>query len=317
MKTIEDLLRQRIGLDAAALGPLPFQRAVRAQMKLLGLKKVAEYQRLVKRSPEPWLELVESVVVGETWFFRDPQSFAALVRLVLGEWLPAHPASPLRLLSVPCASGEEPYSMAMALLEAGLPPARFYLDAADLSPRALARASRGVYGKNSFRGEDLEFRRRFFQPAQEGYVLEPAVRHCVHFCQGNLLSPNFLAGKNAYDFIFCRNLLIYFDRHGRHKALARIEQLLAPAGVLFVSPAEQPLALAHGFVSAHIPGSFACRKPARPSPLSSFSSSNSDEESRTRTKELSPKPRCDGEWAPPPARFLPADLEQARRLTEP
>jgi chemotaxis protein methyltransferase WspC len=260
MKPIEDRLRETIGLDAASVGPSLIQRAVRQRMRSLGLKLPEDYLRFLENSRAEWHELVESVVVTETWFFRDPEPIAAFVLLVREEWLPAHASAALRLLSVPCASGEEPFSVAMALLGAGVPADRFQIDAVDISARALARAERGVYGRNSFRGENLAFRNRHFQPSAEGFVLEPAVRNCVRFYRGNFLSDDFLSGHASYDFIFCRNLLIYFDPLMRRKALDKIKRLLVPDGVLFVGPVEQPLAIDYGFAMASIPKTFACRK---------------------------------------------------------
>jgi chemotaxis protein methyltransferase WspC len=200
------------------------------------------------------------VIVTETWFFRDPAILTAFVRHAIAEWLPAHPAGPMRLLSIACSSGEEPYSLAMALLDAGMLPERFRIDAVDVSARALARAKAGVYGRNSFRGKDLAFRDRYFQPVKEGLSLLPAIRSCVHFHRGNLLSDDFEPGDASYNFIFCRNLLIYFDRSTQQRALERIERLLAPSGLLFVGPVERPMALSHGFVSADIPEASACRE---------------------------------------------------------
>jgi chemotaxis protein methyltransferase WspC len=262
MKRVEDQLRESIGLDAACIGPNMIQRAVRQRMRSLGLKGLEDYQQVLENSGGEWHELVESVVVTETWFFRDPETFAALVRLVREEWLSAHTTGPLRLLSVPCSSGEEPFSVAMALLDAGVPAERFQIEAVDISARALALAKRSVYGKNSFRGKDLAFRDRYFQPSKEGFMLDPAIRDCVRFYQGNFLSDDFLTSRASYDFIFCRNLLIYFDSLMRRKALDKLERLLAPAGVLFVGPVEQPLAIDHGFVTAKTPMGFACRKAA-------------------------------------------------------
>ncbi|MEK7707249.1 MAG: CheR family methyltransferase [Verrucomicrobiota bacterium] len=272
MNPIEHLLRSKIGLDAASVGPSTIERAVRLRMKHLGLKKLEEYQR--RLNPESfrgeWEELVESVVVTETWFFRDRDPFTALIQLVRaslnpgsgcrGAWLPQHPAGPFRLLSLPCSSGEEPYSLAMALLDADIPPERFNIDAVDISARALARAQRAVYGKNSFRGKNLGFRDRYFQVTHEGHALHPRVHNCVQFHRANILEDNFLAGRATYDFIFCRNLLIYFDRATQAKALETLHRLLAPQGVLFVGPAELPLATRNGFVSANVPMAFACRK---------------------------------------------------------
>ena len=260
MNQIEHVLRKTIGLDSESVGSTSIQRAVWLRMRSLGLRRLEDYQRLLERSPAEWNELVESVVVTETWFYRDPVVFAAFVRLVLEEWLPAHPAGPLRLLSIPCASGEEPYSLVMALLDAGVAPERCQIDAVDISARALARAERGVYGKNSFRGSDLAFCDRYFQPSKEGFVLDPAVRSRVRFCRGNLFSDDLLPRRASYDFIFCRHLLIYFDRPTQRKAIARIERLLASTGVLFVAPVEQPIVLKDGFVSANIPKASACRK---------------------------------------------------------
>lgn len=200
------------------------------------------------------------MVVNETWFFRDPLVFAAFARLVLEEWLPAYPGAPLRLLSIPCASGEEPYSLVMALLNAGVPPDKIQIEAVDISARALVRAERGVYGKNSFRGKDLTFCDRYFQPSNEGFVLDPAIRNCVRFYRGNLFSNDLLPRLARFDFIFCRHLLIYFDRPAQRRAIRRIERFLAPRGVLFVGPAEQPIVLNAGFVSANIPDTSACRR---------------------------------------------------------
>jgi len=260
MKQIELKLRRAIGLDAKSIGSSLIERAVRLRMHEHGVEGVQEYERLMERQSEEWEKLVESVVVTETWFFRDKGPFAALVRIVREHWLGEHPTAPLRVLSVPCSSGEEPYSIAMALLEAGIARNRFQIDAVDLSTQALARARGGVYGKNSFRGKDLGFREKYFQKTKEGFVLDAEVRRNVHFHQANLFNPEFLKDSAGYDFIFCRNLLIYFDRPTQQIALRKIGGLLASSGVLFVGAAELPLTLEHGFTSVNLPMSFACTR---------------------------------------------------------
>jgi len=260
MREIELMLRERIGLDPDSIGSGNIQRCVRQRMKQLGVKKAETYRSVLAQSELEWNELVEAVIVPETWFFRDREPFYALRQLALNEWLPAHPNRTMRLLSVPCSSGEEPYSLAMTLLEAGIPAGRFQVQAVDISATVLARAQRAIYGANSFRGGDLDFRSRFFRQSATGYELSSAVRGCVRFRQGNLLNPDFLEDQPLYDFIFCRNLLIYFDRPTQRRALEVIRRRLAPAGVLFTGAAEQPLAMENGFVSARIPMAFACRR---------------------------------------------------------
>lgn len=260
MNAIEALLRRHIGLDAASVGATLIERTVRLRMKLHGLKKTEAYRELLATSRPELEQLIEAVVVTETWFFRDHKPFHVFAQLALHDWRLRHSTGTLRVLSLPCASGEEPYSLAMALLDAGMPEMAFTIDAADISANALARAERAVYGKNSFRGRELGFRDRHFLPTQEGYALSPIVRRCVRFERGNVLDDSFLAGSVPYDFIFCRNLLIYFDPATQILALSKLHRLLAADGVLFVGPAELPLVVASGFVSAGLPMAFACRK---------------------------------------------------------
>jgi len=260
MQRIEALLRREIGLDAASIGSSLIERTIRLRMRRHDLKHLELYRELLESSPQELRELIEAVVVTETWFFRDREPFNAFAQLALTDWLPRHPAGPLRVLSVPCSSGEEPYSLAMKLLEAGVPDTRFAIDAVDISAQALARAEKAVYGKNSFRGRDLAFRDRHFRQTKDGYALSPAVRATVKFRRDNMLDAGFLAGSAPYDYIFCRNLLIYFDRTTQVMALEKLHRLLADDGVLFVGPAEMPLVSESGFVSANLPLAFACRK---------------------------------------------------------
>ena len=342
MIRIEQLLRREIGLDAASVGSSAIERAVRLRMKGLGLKKHEDYLRVLQssraqpslRGQDEWEELVESVVVAETWFFRDGDPFRALVELVQREWLPQYAVRPFRLLSLPCSSGEEPYSLAMALLDANIPPERFTIDAADISARALARAQRAVYGKNSFRGKNLDFRDRHFQATPEGHALHPHVRQCVQFHRANILADDFFTGSAPYDFIFCRNLLIYFDRDTQAKALEKLTRLLAPQGVLFVGPAELPLTTGQGFVSLNLPMAFACRRTGdtvAPAPATGRPKSRAPQSAASPT--VTPKsllaasqpahPATAPAVAPPPDLRsttadgqLPDDLAAARRLAD-
>jgi chemotaxis protein methyltransferase WspC len=165
-------------------------------------------------------------------------------------------------LSLPSSTGEEPYSMAMALLDAGVPADRFRIDAVDVSVRAIAHAERAVYGKNSFRSQDLTFRDRHFEATPLGHHPSDAVRRQVHFRQGSMFAAGFLPGQEIYDVIFCRNLLIYFDRPTQDRAVELLQRLLTSNGTLFVAPSETGLLLSHDFVSAKIPLAFAFRQAA-------------------------------------------------------
>ncbi len=260
MNSIEELLREQIGLDPASIGCALVERAIRQRMKSLGLGDDRTYREILDRSVSELNELVESVVVTETWFFRDAEPFEAMSHFAQQQWLPNHPTGTLRILSIPCSSGEEPCSLAMALLDAGFPPDRFLVEGFDISERALLKARRGVYGRNSFRGPDLAFRRRHFRHLKEGYALNQAVRDRVCYARGNLLENGLLQDHPPYDLVLCRNLLIYFDQATRKRAVEKLQSLLAQSGLLFVGPAELPIVTDGPFVSAALPMAFACRK---------------------------------------------------------
>ncbi|WP_369653312.1 CheR family methyltransferase [Variovorax sp. V213] len=255
----EQLLKQAMGLDAASIGSAVVQRAVQERLAACQLPDAQAYwERLGTSAPE-LQELIEAVVVPETWFFRDPASFAALARLVGEDGRLLQGQTDLRLLSVPCSTGEEPYSLAMALLDAGFPQSALRIDAVDISNRALARAQRAVYGRNSFRGSDLAFRDRYFVATASGHSPVDEVRRPVRFRHGNLLD-GLMAEAELYDVIFCRNVLIYFDRATQDRAIAVLKRLLKPRGWLFVGPSETALLSDHGFISAKLPLAFAFRK---------------------------------------------------------
>jgi len=254
-------LQGSMGLDAATVGPAMIERAVKSRMAACASPDLAGYWNFVRNAPTEKQELIEALIVPETWFFRDADAFAALAQVYDAEWAATHPEVPLRLLSLPCSSGEEPYSMAMALLDAGFPIERLDIEAIDISEQALARARRGRYGSNSFRGRDLAFRERHFEPVADGWQLSEAVREQVRFRWGNVLDIACLPGEAIHDVIFCRNLLIYFDQDTQVNAVGVLARLLRPEGLIFVGPAETGLMLNLGFVSAQMPMAFAFRKP--------------------------------------------------------
>ena len=262
MPRFEELLKRTMGLDVASVGSSTVARAVQVRASACGLKDVRTYWELVSASPNELQALTEAVVVAETWFFRDRMAFVAMARIALEDWLPTNPQGVLRLLSLPCSSGEEPYSIAMALLDAGFPSERYSIDAIDISARMLMHAERATYGKNSFRGAELGFRDRHFEATPHGHRLRDPVRQSVRFQRGNLLASDFLPGAEMYDIIFCRNLLIYFDRTTQERAIRVLQRLLTADGVLFAGPSEAGLLLGHGFFSIKVPLAFAFRKPS-------------------------------------------------------
>lgn len=255
LAAVEQLLKQAIGLDSHTVGLSVIRHALRERMVATGLVELNDYWGLVTRSRTELQELINAVIVPETWFFRDRDAFRGMT-----EYARAHLAArrPIRILSLPCSTGEEAYTIAMAMLDAGYGPEDFSIEARDVSSLNLELAQLAIYGRNSFRGSDIAFRDRYFEVVDGGgYRPNATVRGRVHFKRANLLDPPEAAELGAYDIVFCRNLLIYFDRATQDRALERLEQLLAPDGLLLVGPAESALPIARGLVSARLPMAFA------------------------------------------------------------
>ena len=258
--TIVALLGRILGLNPDAVGAETIVRAVRQRMAQCGTPDMQTYLERLQTSEQELYALIDEVVVPETWFFRDQMPFAYLGRYVMAEWFPMHQHTVLRVLSVACSTGEEPYSLAMALLDTGLAPQHFRIDAVDVSHKALRWAQRAVYSGHSFRGDDLVFRERYFEPNTGGYRICERVRGMVTFMHGNVLGADFLADREPYDVIFCRNMLIYFDEPSKNQALRVLDRLLTPEGLLSVGYAEMGLFRASGYMPVRYPRAFAYRK---------------------------------------------------------
>ncbi len=260
---VETWLQAFAGLEAASIGADAVRRAARERIKTTGCATVEAYLAILEESAEERHALIDRVVVPETWFFRDRPAIDALARHVVEVWGRANPKTIFRVLSVPCSTGEEPYSLAMACALAGWPLDLLHIDAVDISRQNLERATRGVYGRNSFRGDDLKFRATFLEPVgDDTWQVAKRVRAPVHFEAGNLLAEEFSKGRKQYHAIFCRNLLIYFDRPTQTRAVQSLDRLLAPAGWFAVGPAEPVLLLEHGYELLKVKAGFLLQRAA-------------------------------------------------------
>jgi len=261
-----DFLKERIGLDVASVGAAIIERAVRQRTTLSQAAHADGYWQLLQGSRDEQQALIEAVIVPETWFFRYPESFATLGKLARARLKELNNMRALRILSLPCSTGEEPYSIAMALLDAGLQPHQFKVDGMDISPLSVEKARRALYGKNSFRGQDLEYRERHFFAEQDGHRVNEYVREQVRWQVGNVLDPTLLANEPAFDFVFCRNLLIYFDQPTQKQVFEVLKRLTHVDGVLFIGPAEGSLLGRLGMRSIGIAQSFAFSRHSEPHP---------------------------------------------------
>lgn len=238
---IEALLQKTVGLKVTAVGETTVGHSVQRRMKALGITDKRVYVAKLKSSALELKELIEEVVIPETWFFRDSVPFKAFIQFLESKWIPKHNSGHLNVLSVPCSTGEEPYSLAMTLLHYGWPPEKFSIHAVDISSRSIARAKEAVYSEHSFRDEDIHYRDHYFQKKQKAFILHKTVREKVQFHVGNLLNNAFMNRLGIFDVIFFRNVLIYFDTLSRHQSIITLENILTDDGMLFVGHAEASL----------------------------------------------------------------------------
>ena len=237
LERIERALHERIGLDPTTVGSSLVRRAIARRMSLRNVQQVDAYAALLYADVAELQELVEEVVIPETYFWREPHALEAVAQRAASAHRRGETRSPTRVLSAPCSTGEEPYSIAMAMLAAGMDPTSIAIDAVDLSVNAVRAARAAVYRNGSFRDGSSNVR-HYFEQTPKGMQLQQRVRDLVRVVQGNLLDTAFRAPRDQYDYVFCRNLLIYFDAHAQERVLATLTALLAPDGVLVVGAAD-------------------------------------------------------------------------------
>ena len=257
---LEKKFADTLGIDTAVIGRAAVERIISQALKRAGTADAKEYLDLLSRSHDEAEHCLEALVVPETWFFRDREPFVLLRQHLCEKWFPAHPGQRARILSLPCSTGEEPYSIAITLLQAGLSPGQFRLDAADISRRALDVARRAEYGKTAFREPMTPARERFFADSPRGRKVVDDVVRTVHFRRENIIDPDLPAGCEPYDVIFCRNVLIYLTDEARGRVLANIDRLLAPDGLIFTGHAEVGIFQQKGYTAVRHPRAFACRR---------------------------------------------------------
>jgi chemotaxis protein methyltransferase CheR len=270
----------------------------------------AQLYESITTSGDGWDLLVEHLTIGETRFFRNEAHFDALRRHIFPELIERRSAlRVLRIWSAGCASGEEPYSIAMLLSEL-LPDIENWtisILATDINPAFLRRAREGLYSAWSFRETPESLRSRFFTPEDNRWRLNEQIRRMVTFMRLNLaepLYPSIANGTYALDMIICRNVTIYFDPATTRQVAERFYGTLAPGGWLLVGHAEPQASTYHQFETRNFPNAILYRKsleaplfavpapkmPAAPAPGAAPSTPPTPPKPPTPRRSAPPKP---------------------------
>ena len=214
-----------------------------------------------EHAEEEWLRLQTALAVNETYFWREFDQIRSVVDVIVPKLQKDRPEMPVRIWHAACATGEEPYTMAIALQEAGrYLQGKIQIVATDFNQTALAQAREGVYRQRSFRSIPPEVKERYFIPVQshpgDRYRLIDSIRERVDFAYLNLFDENSMAGVSGYDIIMCRNAFIYFSDSAVRRVVDHFYQAINDAGYLFVASAESLLRVTNRFALMEIGGAF-------------------------------------------------------------
>lgn len=263
-KLLSDLVQEHFGLSFAGVRRDILASRVRPRLAALRLGNLLDYYHYLRSHPRrdsELDELVRHLTNNETYFFRERHHFEIVVRHVVPELVPALRSRPLRVLSAGCSSGEEPYTLAIALHDSGLElrGIRWEVDACDLNRDRLARAREAVYDGGALRCCSEEALRRCFEERDGRRVLRERYRRNVRFFEANLATAT-TVGLPPYDIVFCRNLLIYFDDAGFDRAVRVLARVLAAGGYLFLGHSESLIDRSDEFVPVWLEGAMVYRK---------------------------------------------------------
>jgi chemotaxis protein methyltransferase CheR len=231
-----------------------------------GFRSYLDYYYLLKYeagAADEWPRVMDALSVQETYFWREVAQIRALAEVLVPAWFRATNA-PLRIWSAACATGEEPYSVAIALREAGWGDHPIQIDASDASEAALQKAQQGVYRERSFRAIPPELRAKYFDPpSPEGSRLRRELFPQLTFQRANLVSPGEITTLASAPVIFCRNVFIYFSPDAIRRTVASFARLMPSDGHLFVGASESLLKLTQDFELREIGDAFVYQRKPR------------------------------------------------------
>lgn len=257
---IQTLIHERTGMHfdngkrdilLDKLSPLVIER---------GFGSYLDYYYLLKYDPSAhveWQNVMNALSVQETYFWREIDQVRALVQTLVPQWHARNPNSTLRIWSAACATGEEPLTIAIALNEAGwFERALIEIVATDASSKAIDRALKGVYRERAFRNLPDALRDRYFKRDGTDWRVSSDIHSRVKWGLANLIEEDQISHLAAADFIFCRNVFIYFSESAIGRVVRSFSRHIRPPGYLFVGAAESLIRLTTDFTLTEIDDAF-------------------------------------------------------------
>lgn len=268
-RLMRDLISDYCGIHFDSDSRYTMERRLTRRLSIHGIDNFRDYYRFLlydKGRDDEMSEIIDVLTVNETYFFREDRQFKALVDEIVPELLQTRQEKrKLRIWSAGCASGEEPYSMAMLFLEHPVLMETLEVEiiGSDISRRVLTKARSGIYSKNSFRSIEPYYIRKYFTQEGDNFRIHDDVRKLVSFNYINLLDSRKQTIMGQMDVIFCRNVLIYFSQEAKKKAAKGFASRLVDGGYLLLGHAESLMSISTGFTLKHLRHDMVYQKPRK------------------------------------------------------
>jgi chemotaxis protein methyltransferase CheR len=261
-----EFLYRRTGMLFADSKRYYIDRRLAERIAATGSGSFNAYFALLRSGAEREVEhLVNAFTVNETYFNREDHQLRCLTSNLLDEAIrDTRAGEPIRIWSVPCSTGEEPYSIAIWLMENWSQVDRYDIEivGSDIDTRALQAAAEGVYGERALMRLSRDVVGRYFERLDDDrYRIDPGLRESIHFTRINLIDGQDLAGYRNFDVIFCRNVLIYFDDASRRVAAENLYDCLRPGGYICLGHSETMSRISPLFQVRRFPDAIVYQKP--------------------------------------------------------
>lgn len=237
-RQIRDFIYERSGIYITDSKKYLIENRLSKRIEDRRLKSFEDYLTLLKNDHEELTRLYDAITTNETYFFRENQQIEVLVNNLIPRITEAKGSRDIRIWSAACSTGEEPYAIAIMLLE-NIPGLRFEIFASDISESVLSSAKKGVYTSYSVRNVPSVLLNKYFRRnGQMLYELDHSLKKFVNFTNINLIDDRKMRSVKGMDVIFCRNVLIYFDDRAKQKVVSLLYDSLRQGGYLFVGTSE-------------------------------------------------------------------------------
>jgi len=267
-RLLRDLIRDYCGMYFDDGSKFLLERRLTRRVRLHQFKGFKDYYHFLsydRRRETELVEVIDTLTTNETYFFREEAQLRAFTEEIVPEMAGGRKdGRPFRIWSAGCSTGEEPYTIAMLLLEGGrYDGLDVEIIGSDINQKVLGSARRGIYKRGSFRATDERLLKKYFKEETPGsFRISDEVKKLVTFSYLNLFDPYKLGFLKEFDVIFCRNVIIYFDMESKKRLMNTFHNKLVPGGYLLLGHAESLLNLTTAFRLVHLKNDMVYQKPA-------------------------------------------------------